>query len=102
MPKQNKYNFHELTSLGDSITLPRGCYNIARIRTAASNYGRRHGVWLEVSNVPDGIRIVRIAVPPSDKIGDRDSLSSRVRRIEDGVRFLCVTMIQIKNLLEEK
>lgn len=88
----NKYNF-QLLSIGETQFTPG---NPARIRSAASNWGRRYGIWLKTESVKDGCNVTRVAEPIRKSSQRKVETEVRLKRIEDGIRFLSVLVVKMK------
>lgn len=94
---KKKYPFDEI-EIDQTIHL-RG--KLSAIRSAASMWGTRYGVWLTVAKVEGGAEVTRRATPTKQR-SVRVSLDQRLQRIEDGVRFLSVLTIRLMKKLEEQ
>lgn len=72
---EKKYNFDEL-NVGESVE----CIGVeSNIRSAASMWGTRYGIWLQVNKIDDGVfRITRMAAP----LQPRQKRLHRIERIE--------------------
>ncbi len=56
----NKYHFQDL-AIGESMEV---CGVEQNIRSAASMYGTRYGIWLQCSRIDDGyVKVTRIETP---------------------------------------
>lgn len=88
-PWGSKYDFAEL-EIGQSKLITG---NEGNIRSAASMWGTRYGIWFTVSRVDDGVvKVTRVARAFSPK---RD-------RIETALRSIAESLIEIKEMLKEK
>ncbi len=72
---------------------------IERIRSAASMWGTRYGVWLKVTRVPNGADVTRVESSFSTQRKVHVGINERLKRIEDGIRFLSLLVIQLKDKL---
>lgn len=94
---KRKYDFAEL-EVGETKTF---LGRLANIRSAASMWGTRYGVWLKVKKAPSGAEVTRVATSFSPQRTVRVTLDQRLQRIEDGIRFLSLLTIQLKKQIDE-
>lgn len=98
--KPNKYHFEEL-EIGESKTYICEEVNEHALRQAATNWGTRYGFWLSVVKADDGYMVTRLEGPPTRKKVRNLLLQERMKRMEDGIRFLSVMVVQVKGMIEE-
>ena len=90
--------FFNLLEINES-TMTHG--TLSAIRTAASAYGRRYGIWLRVDPAPGGAHVTRMAKPLDKRTRTKLTIEERLTKVEDGVRFVAIMVTKIHKLLEE-
>lgn len=90
--RADKYGFKNF-HVGETTVFPLVYKNI---RSAATMYGTRYGVWFNVEKRPDGFYVTRIEAPPSNKSKRKEALDIRLKRIEDGVRFCSIILVKLQ------
>ena len=80
-----KYSYDQL-EIGESMEVTGIEGNI---RSAASMWGTRFGIWLSVTKIDDGImKVTRVNLPRLDKHSRMDKLEKRVDAISDLLRLV--------------
>ncbi len=73
----------------------------SHLRAAACMMGTRFGIWLSVRKVKQGFDVTRLDVPPSLGRKRKIAVEDRIKRVEEGVRFLCVLLVEVKAMIED-
>lgn len=97
--RKTKYNLHLLQEPGESMII-HGDGRL--IRTAASMWGTRFGVWFSVNMEDGGYRITRLDAPPKKRLTRDLRLEERMDRMEDALRFNSIMLSKIHKLLQER
>lgn len=98
MTYRNKYHFEELT-IGESIHI---IGKIDAIRSSASMWGSRYGIWLRVKKAPQGGIVSRVSDPLHVETKRNLSIAERLSKQEDALRFISLMLIKIKDMIEDK
>lgn len=93
-----KYGFEQL-QIGESVAI----YGKEEaIRTSASEWGRRYGIWLQTRKALDGAIVVqRLEAPTRPTRKRKLSIEERLKQLEDGQRFIAIMVTKIHSLLEK-
>lgn len=98
-PVRDKYHFRSL-DIGESMELER--IDPARVRTAATMYGTRYGVWLLVHKTgTDTATVTRVEAPPVRKkvIGDNHR-DEGIRKLHDAVATLTGMFLKVQRSVD--
>jgi hypothetical protein len=100
---KNKYQFETL-EIGETMFVPG---KLTAIRTSASMWGTRYGIWLRVRAVQDGAMVERVESAPGWQRGTHAqkkirSVMDQLHEQKDALRAISLLLIQVLTILKER